>query len=142
MNAINLDLQKIEDFLDANAPAFLATIGTCGNPRVRPMQSALLYENKIYFCTSTTKNLYRHIQAHKGIEICACARDATFLRLRAEAVFSDSMAVKIAMFSKYAEVESIYKTPQNPIFTVFYLDKLSARLQLVDGSFTLYKEEK
>lgn len=44
-----MNLQDIMDFLDNNAPAFLATRGTCGNPRVRPIQSPLLYEDKNLF---------------------------------------------------------------------------------------------
>lgn len=52
-----MDLKEIEQFLDENTPAFLATLGTCGNPRVRPMQSPLLVGDRIYFCTSNNKGL-------------------------------------------------------------------------------------
>ena len=51
-----MDLKEIAQFLDDNAPAFLATLGTCGNPRVRPIQSPLLVGDKIYFCTANTKD--------------------------------------------------------------------------------------
>lgn len=134
-----MTLQDIENFLDANAPAFLATLGTCGNPRVRPVQSPLLYEGKIYFCTANSKNLYKHIKAHSGIEFCSCAKDGSFLRLRANAVFEDNKGVKEAMFAKYPELKNIYQSPDNPIFEVFYLDKLSARLQFLNGQFESYK---
>lgn len=56
-----MDLKEIEQFLDENTPAFLATLGTCGNPRVRPMQSPLLVGDRIYFCTSNNKGLFKHI---------------------------------------------------------------------------------
>lgn len=29
-----MDLKEIAQFLDDNAPAFLATLGTCGNPKI------------------------------------------------------------------------------------------------------------
>lgn len=43
-----MDLKEIAQFLDDNAPAFLATLGTCGNPRVRPIQSPLLVGENLF----------------------------------------------------------------------------------------------
>lgn len=86
-NTLKLDsLESIVEFLDSNPAGFLATLGTCGNPRVRPVQSALLYDGKIYFATSTKKNLYKHIQNHAGIEYCSCNSEGVFLRLRGKAL--------------------------------------------------------
>lgn len=134
-----MDLQEIAQFLDDNAPAFLATLGTCGNPRVRPIQSPLLVSNRIYFCTANTKGLFKHIQNHNGIEFCSCAKDGTFLRLRANAVFEANLEVKKMMFEKYPYLTTLYETPLNPKFEVFYLDNLSARMQFMSGEFKLFK---
>ncbi len=51
-----MDLKEIAQFLDDNAPAFLATLGTCGNPRVRPIQSPLLVRDKIIFAQQIQKD--------------------------------------------------------------------------------------
>lgn len=51
-----MDLKEIAQFLDDNVPAFLATLGTCGNPRVRPIQSPLLVRDKIYFAQQIQKD--------------------------------------------------------------------------------------
>ena len=134
-----MDLKEIEQFLDENTPAFLATLGTCGNPRVRPMQSPLLVGDRIYFCTSNNKGLFKHIQNYNGIEFCSCAKDGTFLRLRANAVFEPNLEVKKMMFKKYPHLVNLYETPQNPKFEVFYLDHLSARMQFMNGEFKLFK---
>ncbi|EAJ0637014.1 pyridoxamine 5'-phosphate oxidase [Campylobacter jejuni] len=134
-----MDLKEIAQFLDDNAPAFLATLGTCGNPRVRPMQSPLLVGDKIYFCTANTKGLFKHIKNYNGIEFCSCAKDGTFLRLRANAVFEPNLEVKKMMFEKYPYLTNLYETPQNPKFEVFYLDHLSARMQFMNGEFKLFK---
>nr|WP_158334850.1 pyridoxamine 5'-phosphate oxidase family protein [Campylobacter bilis] len=134
-----MDLKEIIQFLDENVPSFLATLGTCGNPRVRPMQSPLLAKDKIYFCTANTKGLFKHMKNYNGIEFCSCAKDGTFLRLRANAVFEDDLEVKRMMFEKYPYLVELYQTPQNSQFEVFYLDNLSARKQFVDGSFELFK---
>lgn len=50
-----MDLKEIAQFLDDNAPAFLATLGTCGNPRVRPIQSPL-WEIKFIFAQQIQKD--------------------------------------------------------------------------------------
>ncbi|HEE9015365.1 TPA: pyridoxamine 5'-phosphate oxidase family protein [Campylobacter jejuni] len=134
-----MDLKEIAQFLDDNAPAFLATLGTCGNPRVRTIQSPLLMGDKIYFCTANTKGLFKHIKNYNGIEFCSCAKDGTFLRLRANAVFEPNLEVKKMMFEKYPYLVNLYETPQNPKFEVFYLDHLSARMQFMNGEFKLFK---
>ncbi|ECP7438795.1 pyridoxamine 5'-phosphate oxidase family protein [Campylobacter jejuni] len=134
-----MDLKEIAQFLDDNAPAFLATLGTCGNPRVRPIQSPLLVRDKIYFYTANTKGLFKHIKNYNGIEFCSCAKDGTFLRLRANAVFEPNLEVKKMMFEKYPYLVNLYETPQNPKFEVFYLDHLSARMQFMNGEFKLFK---
>ncbi|EAH4890757.1 pyridoxamine 5'-phosphate oxidase [Campylobacter jejuni] len=134
-----MDLKEIAQFLDDNAPAFLATLGTCGNPRVRPIQSPLLVGDKIYFFTANTKRLFKHIKNYNGIEFCSCAKEGTFLRLRANAVFEPNLEVKKMMFKKYPHLVNLYETPQNPKFEVFYLDHLSARMQFMNGEFKLFK---
>ncbi|KAA6229921.1 MULTISPECIES: pyridoxamine 5'-phosphate oxidase family protein [unclassified Campylobacter] len=135
-----MNLEYIYKFLDENGPCFLATLGTCGNPRLRPMQSPLLFDNKIYFCTSNTKGLFKHIKNHNGIEFCNCNKEGTFLRLRANAIFEDNKIVKEAMFKKYPSLKNLYESPENPNFEVFYLANLSARKQGLDNSFESFKE--
>ncbi|AXP08174.1 pyridoxamine 5'-phosphate oxidase family protein [Campylobacter hepaticus] len=134
-----MNLKEIVEFLDNNTPSFLATLGTCGNPRVRPMQSALLVENRIYFCTANTKGLFKHIKNYNGVEFCSCAKDGTFLRLRANAIFEANLEVKNMMFEKYPYLIDLYQTPKNPKFEVFYLDNLSARKELPNGEIELYR---
>ncbi|ENP7025614.1 pyridoxamine 5'-phosphate oxidase family protein [Campylobacter coli] len=134
-----MDLKEIAQFLDENTPAFLATLGTCGNPRVRPMQSPLLVGDRIYFGTSNNKGLFKHIQNYNGIEFCSCSREGVFLRLRANAVFEPNLEVKKMMFEKYPHLVNLYETPQNPKLEVFYLDNLSAKMQFPNGDFKLYK---
>ncbi len=130
-----MNIKELVDFLDNNPPAFLATLGSCGNPRIRPIQSPLLFEGKIYFCTANTKNLFKHIKQHNGIEFCSCCKDGTFVRLRAKAIFEDNKRVKEAMFEKYPMLKDIYQSPENKTFEVFYLSELSARKQFLNGDF-------
>ncbi|MGX2982754.1 pyridoxamine 5'-phosphate oxidase family protein [Helicobacter sp. 23-1045] len=132
------NISDIVAFFDKNFTGFLATKGTCGNPRIRPMQSALVYKNKIYFCTSKRKNLYKHIQNHNGVEYCSCADDGAFLRLRGEAKIVDDLDAKNAMFEKYPSVKEKYKSAENADFAVFYLENISAQWQR-DGEVINFK---
>lgn len=135
-----MTLQDIITFLDENAPnTLLATLGTCGNPRLRPVHSPLLYKGNLYFCTSVEKNLYKHIQSHSGVELCSLAKDGTFLRIRGKATPSDDLEAKKAMFDKFEIVKEIYKEPSNPKFAILVLSELSVRKQNLQGEFETYK---
>ncbi|WP_299546272.1 pyridoxamine 5'-phosphate oxidase family protein [uncultured Helicobacter sp.] len=124
--------QEILDFLDNNV-GFLATKGTCGNPRVRPMQSPLYYDEKLYACTSKKKGIYKHIQNFSGIELSAYDGKNMWIRIRAKAVFDENIEIKKKMFEKYPVVKEIYKNPENPDFAVFYFDEPSIKIQSFNG---------
>ena len=131
---------EILEFLD-KYPTFLATLGTCGNPRVRPFHSPLYMDNKLYFYTAKDKNLYKHISNHSGIELSSCNNDGSaWLRIRGNAKFSDDLKVKEAMFNKYELVKNIYKDIHNPNFAVFYLENISVNLRDFNGKNELIKE--
>ncbi|CAM2801105.1 pyridoxamine 5'-phosphate oxidase family protein [Helicobacter burdigaliensis] len=124
--------EEILDILDNN-PSFLATKGTCGNPRVRPIQSALFKEGKLYYCTSKKKNLYKHMQNFSGIEISAFNGKDTWVRIRGEAKFSEDLEIKKAMFLKYPIVKEIYKDVENEEFGIFYVENPSIKIQDFSG---------
>lgn len=124
--------KEILELLD-NYPAFLATKGTCGNPRVRPIKSALFKDGKLYFCTSKKKNLYKHMQNFSGIEISVFNGKDTWIRIRGEADFSQDLEIKKAMFLKYPEVKEIYKDVENEDFAIFFIKNPSIKIQDFNG---------
>lgn len=125
-------MQEIIDFLDKNV-GFLATKGTCGNPRVRPVQSPLWVDGKLYSCTSNKKGIYKHIQANKSIELSSFDGKQTWIRIRANAVFVDDFALKEAMFKKFPMLKDIYQSPENKDFEVFRFDDMSIKIQDFSG---------
>ncbi|WP_394908800.1 pyridoxamine 5'-phosphate oxidase family protein [uncultured Helicobacter sp.] len=133
------NLAEIVAFVDACGLGFLSTKGTCGNPRVRPVRSILYHNDRIYFATASTKNFYKHIQNHPGIEYCACAQDGSFLRLRGEARIAQHLDAKEAMLVKYPIIKEIYADASNPDFAVFYLENISAQLEDSKGQRTQLK---
>lgn len=119
-----MTLEQIEKFLEQNV-GFLATRGTCGNPRVRPIQSPLLKNGKLYFCTRPKKGLFKHISAHSGVEICALNSEYVFLRLRANAVLCEDSSVRAAMIEKFKAVIGAFADE----ICIMELQNISAILQ-------------
>ncbi|RDU58510.1 pyridoxamine 5'-phosphate oxidase family protein [Helicobacter sp. MIT 99-5507] len=134
-----MNIKNLVEFMDKNAPCFLATKGTCGNPRIRPFHSPLLFDNKIYFCSNYEKNLIKHIKAHNNIEISCCSDDGEFIRLRAKAKFSDNQIIKEAMFAKFELLKNIYSDAKNPAFCLILLDEISAIKQNLNGDREFFK---
>lgn len=95
-----LTLTEIGKILDLGV-FYLATKGTCGNPRVRPMRSNIVHNGKLYFGTTCQKNLYKHITQYSGVEICISTADILALRVRGEARVANHLDVKEALMAKY-----------------------------------------
>jgi len=119
-------------FLTDNAVQYLATTDRENRPRVRPFQFMLEKDGKLYFCTSRQKEVYAEIQNNSHVEICVASPDFAWMRLRGQAVFTEDTAIKSAVFPQSPLVSSLYKTPDNPVFAVFYLE--DARAVIADFS--------
>lgn len=136
----NLTLTEIDKILDLGV-FYLATKGTCGNPRVRPISSHILHNGKLYFGTSKNKNLYKHIEQHAGVEICISTADILSLRIRGEAHIVNHLDAKEALMAKYERIaQSFDNNPAHPHLVIFYLENIRAQLQDFSGNTLLYKE--
>lgn len=120
-------MNDLLEFLHAAKTFFLATVED-GEPRVRPFGLAVSSGGRVYFCTGTEKPCCRQMKAHSGVELCATHPDGRWLRMRGRAVFDDNAEVKRACFAAAPSLASIYGTPEDPSFAVFYLDAPEATL--------------
>ena len=57
-----------------------------------------------------------------------------WVRLRGEIHFSRDVAMKAAILEANSLVKSIYKTPDNPVFEIFYLEHGKAILADFSGN--------
>ena len=114
-------MNKVTKFLTANPVQYLATVGRDGKAKCRPFMFCLEQEGKLWFCTNSTKDVYKDMQANPYVEVSVSSPDYAWLRLHGKAVFEDNRAVKAACMNNPI-VKSQYQTPDNPIFEVFYLD--------------------
>ena len=135
-----LTLNEIEKILDSGI-FYLATKGTCGNPRLRPMKSNIVHNNKLYFGTSCSKNLYKHISQFPGVEICISTPDVMWLRIRGEARIVNHLDVKEVLMKKYPRIQGVFgDNTSDTDYAVFYLENVSAKLQDFSGGSLDYKD--
>lgn len=127
-------MNEVVKFLKENTVQFFATIGLDGKPRVRPFQFMLEQEGKLYFCTGNQKDVYQQLEKCPYVEISATSPSFAWIRLSGKAVFSKDMEIKKAIIENSGLVKSIYKTAENPIFELFYLEDAKAVIADFSGN--------
>lgn len=113
-------MSEVVDFLKSNPVQYLATVGRDGKAKVRPFMFITEMDGKLWFCTNNTKDVYKDMLANPNIEVSVSDPSYTWIRLNGRAVFEDNKAAKEACMENPI-VKGLYKTPDNPIFVVFYL---------------------
>ena len=127
-------MKTILDFLVKSQIQYFATVGIDGRPKVRPWQLMMEHKGKLYFCTSNQKTVYKEIQRQPYVELCASGENFSWLRLSGKVVFSQDLTIKSKVQEANPFVKSIYKTPDNPAFEVFYLDEAEATIADFSGN--------
>ncbi len=126
-------MNEVVKFLNENPVQYLATVGCDGKAKCRPFMFALEKNGRLWFCTNSQKDVYREMQNNPYIEVAASSPDFAWIRVKGKAVFENNMEVKEACMN-IALVKNIYKTPDNPIFEVFYLDEAEAVIADFSGN--------
>lgn len=112
-------LQEALAMLEKGKFVFLAT-SDGGEPRVRPFGFMGERDGKLWFCTATNKDVYAQLTRNPKVELAVTTTpEMLTLRIRGQVAFEDNRAVKEDIMEKSAVVRSIYKTADNPVFTVF-----------------------
>lgn len=127
-------MKKVVEFLTKSQVQYFATVGTDGKPKVRPFQFMLEEGGKLYFCTSNQKEVFREVQKQPDVELCASGENFSWLRLKGKAVFSNDLSLKAKVMEASPIVKSIYTTPDNPTFEIFYLAEAVATIADFSGN--------
>jgi len=125
-------MQEMIKFLKENISGFLATVDS-GKPKVRPFYFMLEEGGKLYFCTNSTKEVFRQLKANPFVEFSSSTPKFAWIRVSGEVRFSDDPSIKAKVLEASELVRSIYKTPDNPIFEIFYIEHGSAILADFSG---------
>lgn len=127
-------MNEIVTFLNENPVQYFATIGMDNKPKVRPFQFMIEDGGKLYFCTNNTKDIYQEIKSQPYVEICTSSPQFAWIRLNGKVVFSNDVVIKEKIIEASPLVKSIYKTADNPIFEIFYLENSKAILADFSGN--------
>ncbi len=113
-------IQEVLQFLTDAKLFYIATVEN-GTPKVRPFGFVMEFEGKLYFCTNNQKDIYRQLQANPELEISATSAGYQWIRLKGKAVFDKNSTAKVKAFEVSPALANMYKSSDNPIFEVFYL---------------------
>jgi uncharacterized pyridoxamine 5'-phosphate oxidase family protein len=111
-----------ESILKANPNGVLATADG-ETIRTRVFQYLFADGKKVYFCTNSEKPVYTQLKAHPQVSFCTYPQNFTpVLSVNGKAVFVEDMVLKARALDENPGIKGIYKTPDNPIFKIFYID--------------------
>lgn len=114
-----IDYEKI---LKENPNGVLATQDGA-QVKTRVFQYLFSDENKVYFCTSNEKPVYKQLKENANVSFCTYAKDfSPVLSVNGTAVFLDDMELKTRALDENPGIKGIYNTPDNPVFQLFYID--------------------
>lgn len=111
---------------------FFATVDG-DQPRVRPFNAVVEFDEKVYFYTNNHKSAFRQMMDSPKIELCAQISEERWIRVSGKIVFDYRPEAKKAMLDANPELRKMY-SEDDKIFEVFYLSNLSAQIHSLHES--------
>ena len=90
--------------------------------KTRVFQFLFADGKKVYFCTSSEKPVYKQLQANPNVSFCVPGDFNPVLSVNGKAVFVEDMALKARALDENPIIKTIFNSPDNPIFKIFYID--------------------
>lgn len=118
--------------LKENPNGFLATVDE-GKPRIRPFGFMLVEEGKLYFCTNSKKEVYKQLLTLPYVEYSATSKEMITVRVSGEIKFCEDVEKKEKVLNVYESVKLGYKSADNPIFKMFYMEHSTATISDFSG---------
>lgn len=113
-------MEEVLKFLTDNPTFYLATVE--GHiPKVRPFGFVMNYKDKLYFCTSNQKNVYKQLRVNPHFEVSTTSQEGEWLRLKGKAVFDTNKQSKQAALDSAPFLSTLYSV-DDPKFEVFYIE--------------------
>ena len=115
------------EFIKANPVFHIATVDG-GKARVRPFGFIMKRDNKLYFCTNKTKDVYKQLKQNPDIEISDMGNNV-WLRIRGRIAFDETREAKVQAFEQSPNLLRIYpKGADDETFVTFYFTEAIATL--------------
>lgn len=129
-------IRTIVDYLTSVPAWYLATCES-DQPHVRPFSFAAEQDGRIWFCTATTKDVYRELTNNPKLELTAWKLGSGWIILRGKADLNDRANddVRLAGFEHLVALGESYDGPQDETLTFFSVVEAQAWLCDIDGSW-------
>jgi len=89
-----MNRSEILEFVKRNSTSFMATMEN-GEPRIRAMETPLVDQNGLTFCTGTNKDVCKQLLADPSVELCYWgAEEGLQLRIRGKMEKLDDQEIK------------------------------------------------
>lgn len=62
-------MKKVVEFLKQNPVQYMATVGRDGKAKCRPFMFCFEKDGKLWFCTNSTKDVYKDMQENPYVEV-------------------------------------------------------------------------
>jgi uncharacterized pyridoxamine 5'-phosphate oxidase family protein len=108
--------------------------------KTRVFQYLFADGNKVYFCTSSEKPVFKQLQINPNVSFCTYPQNFDpVLSINGKAVFVEDMALKTRALDENPPIKGIYQTPENPVFKIFYIDLEEVETFSFSGGPKTYK---
>lgn len=125
-------MNRILKFLEENPLQYCATVGLDGKPKVRPFQMIFSDEDKLIYCTSARKEVYKEFAANPYLEISVSTM-SSWLRISGKVEWVECKEIKQKVLDCSRLVKAIYKSADNEDLKVFYIADATATLSDFSG---------
>lgn len=128
--------ETVVDYLTSIPAWYLATCEG-DQPHVRPFSFAAIQDGRIWFCTATTKDVYRELQANPKFELTAWKPGSGWVIMRGVADLEDraNAEVRRAGYEHMTGLGESYDGEDDPALTFFTVNDLQAWICDIDGSW-------
>lgn len=136
MNATETILEYL-----TQVPAWYLATSEGSQPHVRPFSFAAEQDGRLWFCTATTKDVYRELQDNPLFELTAWKPGSGWIVMRGRADLQDkaSSEVRQAGFAHMVGLGESYEGANDPQLTFFSYTDAQAWVCDIDGSRTPLK---
>jgi len=117
--------ENVLELLTNGAMGIFSTINEEGMPDGRGWQFQFEEDDKFYFSTNNTKDVYKEMIANPNVAFTLMEPTGKYtIRITGKATFVTDPSEKEKAFNKLSEiVKSMYKTWDNPGLEIFYVSK-------------------
>ncbi len=121
-------MSKTVDFLHEAKVFYLATVDG-EEARVRPINSVIDHNGKIYFETSNKKQMYQQMLKNPNVAVTGMA-DGKWIRITGKAVMDETDEMKQVMFDALPDLKSVYTFEE---LVTYYLTDMKSTIYSFDA---------